>query len=273
MDLLSPSRINTYLRCPRIYYYRYILAIPERKNIALYKGSTVHALIKELFLREKYTVLQNFVKRRLPEIWNPEKEGVFIVNKDELSRHYKETQQILLMFVRRLKDKLRLMKFDKKVNTLKEAYYLIKPMFMEERIVDEQLGVQGIIDSIERNFEKKLFIIDYKTSKLYKRTVPQEYIRQLMIYALLYYRKTNVMPDYVGINYLRYGETFYFPVTEKDLEETYKLIYDIKEKTKSTNIVDYPISDNVPDFVWDDIEYYQKYVTEHPDILEKIKKG
>ena len=32
---LSPSKINTYMKCPREFYYKYIAKIPEKKTIQL----------------------------------------------------------------------------------------------------------------------------------------------------------------------------------------------------------------------------------------------
>ena len=29
---LSPSKINTYMKCPREFYYKYIAKMPEKKN-------------------------------------------------------------------------------------------------------------------------------------------------------------------------------------------------------------------------------------------------
>ena len=39
---LSPSKINTYMKCPREFYYKYIAKIPEKKTIHLFRGTLVH---------------------------------------------------------------------------------------------------------------------------------------------------------------------------------------------------------------------------------------
>ena len=41
---LSPSKINTYMKCPREFYYKYIAKIPEKKTIHLFRGTLVHYL-------------------------------------------------------------------------------------------------------------------------------------------------------------------------------------------------------------------------------------
>ena len=40
---LSPSKINTYMKCPREFYYKYIAKLPERK---LYIYFVVHLCIR-----------------------------------------------------------------------------------------------------------------------------------------------------------------------------------------------------------------------------------
>lgn len=49
---LSPSKINTYMKCPREFYYKYIAKIPEKKTIHLFRGSLVHAILEDLFKKQ-----------------------------------------------------------------------------------------------------------------------------------------------------------------------------------------------------------------------------
>ena len=46
---LSPSKINTYYKCPREFYYKYIAKIPEKKKIHLFRGTLVHKILEQLF--------------------------------------------------------------------------------------------------------------------------------------------------------------------------------------------------------------------------------
>ena len=46
---LSPSKINTYLKCPREFYYKYIAKLPEKKTIHLFRGTLVHQVLEDLF--------------------------------------------------------------------------------------------------------------------------------------------------------------------------------------------------------------------------------
>ena len=49
---LSPTSINTYLRCPRKYYLRYIKGLKEKNSIHLIRGKAVHDSIARLCQRE-----------------------------------------------------------------------------------------------------------------------------------------------------------------------------------------------------------------------------
>ena len=49
---LSPSKINTYMKCPREFYYKYIAKIPEKKTI-VEVPDVDEELVKQLGLLEK----------------------------------------------------------------------------------------------------------------------------------------------------------------------------------------------------------------------------
>ena len=46
---LSPSKINTFRKCQREFYYKYIAKLPEQKTIHLFRGTLVHAILEDLF--------------------------------------------------------------------------------------------------------------------------------------------------------------------------------------------------------------------------------
>ena len=114
------------------------------------------------------------------------------------------------------------------------GYYFTRPKFNEQWIddqfkVDEKfkslkkdgekiphettLNVGGFVDAILKDFDHNMILVDYKTSKKYKNAIPEDYVRQLSIYAYLYWKQQGKLPSLVAINYLRYGETFYIMVT------------------------------------------------------------
>ena len=66
--------------------------------------------------------------------------------------------------------------------------------------------------------------MDYKTSKRYGPYLPEEYYRQLIIYAFLYTLEMGEMPNFVGVNYLRFDDTFFVKVSQSELDEARDLI-------------------------------------------------
>jgi len=49
---LSPTSINTYLRCPRKYYLKYIKGLKEKPSIHLIRGKAVHDAIAKFHKSE-----------------------------------------------------------------------------------------------------------------------------------------------------------------------------------------------------------------------------
>jgi len=70
--------------------------------------------------------------------------------------------------------------------------------------------------------------LDYKTSKRYGPYLPEDYYRQLIIYAFLYTLEMGDMPNFVGVNYLRFDDTFYVKVNQGVLDEAKEVIEDLK---------------------------------------------
>ena len=48
-EYLSPSSINSYLRCPRCYFYNYIAKLEQPPSIHLTKGNIVHKTLEDFF--------------------------------------------------------------------------------------------------------------------------------------------------------------------------------------------------------------------------------
>jgi CRISPR/Cas system-associated exonuclease Cas4 (RecB family) len=48
----SPTSINTYLRCPRKYYLRYIKGLKSKPSIHLIRGKAVHETIAQFIQNE-----------------------------------------------------------------------------------------------------------------------------------------------------------------------------------------------------------------------------
>lgn len=259
---LSPSQINCYLRCPRLFYYRYVLRVEQSPSIHLYKGSLIHSLIEDAFKNKTYIQLDKYLTSEIKKRWDPQSEEVLLTQKENKS-HYNDSIAIVKSFGKMFDTKLKLMLEDERIRDINHAWNSAKPTLSEFKIRNDELKIQGIIDSIETDFDGRTFIVDYKTSKKYKNMVSEEYVRQLSIYAWLYAEANKRKPDYVGINYLRYGEVYMFPVTQQMLDDTKQLIINVQNKTKSMDINDYPLEGDK--FSVEECKEIEKY-------LELIKK-
>ena len=232
---LSPSKINTFLKCPRQFYHQYIEKLPQKFTIHLFRGTIVHDILEKLFTeRFKYAsrwrnqAAQKWVVEQFEEKWND-----LVDNKAWLFKDYdeptfrKETKAMLVNFCDRTERKLAELIEWNIYRSKDMAFNNVRPKFAEQRIYNDDLRITGIIDSVVQDFEKNISIIDYKTSKRYKPYLPDDYYRQLIIYALLYYEKTGVVPMFAGVNWLRYDDTYFVRITSSELSEARRLIQNI----------------------------------------------
>ena len=239
--LLSPTQITTFLACPRKWYYEYVLRLPVPDKFALVRGTVVHSVCEEFFhwrpapgwtLEELVENMTDLAHSLLKESWANEKVAERFGNE-----RWDETKAMIDRFLQLRRWKMEPV-FDKYKDASK-AWNFTKPKFREHHVVDEELGVQGYIDAVIENEPGDVVLIDYKTSSLFRHTISEEHEVQLYIYALLYEKATKVRPRYVSIEYLLYGQTVNYPIKPHTIDETRKLIEDIRSKTESKEISDY----------------------------------
>ena len=114
---LSPSKINTYYKCPREFYYKYIAKIPEKKTIHLFRGTLVHAVLEDLFKKQ----FRNFsswekgnpsewMEEQFQERWAKDIDSKFWLSElhtaEEMAAMKGETQDLLQNFVGSVNKKL-----------------------------------------------------------------------------------------------------------------------------------------------------------------------
>ena len=269
---LSPSSINSFNQCPRRWFFDYIEHRPTKASIHLARGSAIHKALEELFFikqipsgEEFRNTLQERGRNLLKTAW---KENVDVVElkKDEKDLFYEQTSKMLTRFVDRfcnnIQDGIKMKKFGSE----RQGFYYTKPIFRElwlddqfetdwmgKPLLDDKsekiprkdaLFVGGFIDSVQKDFDNNINLIDYKTSNKWKNTFPKEYMLQLAIYAYLWETTRGSMPTYVGINFLKYDESYYMFVTPSLIKEA---IYEIKK-----------IRNSLIDFGMDKEKYFKK---------------
>ena len=242
---LSPSKINTYYKCPREFYYKYIAKIPEKKTIHLFRGTLVHAVLEDLF-KHKFKNFTSWEKGN-PSEWMEEQfqtrwakdiDSKFWLSElhtaEEMAAMKLETQQLLQNFVGAVDKKLNEMVEWKIYKSKYQAWNSVAPKYAEKWVKSNDYAVIGIVDAVCNDFDGGTTLLDYKTSKRYGPYLPEDYYRQLIIYAFLYTLEMGEMPNFVGVNYLRFDDTFYVKVNQGVLDEakeTIKYVHDcLKER-------------------------------------------
>lgn len=235
----SPSSIITYKQCPRLYYYRFIEKHKSFPHIDLIKGNVVHSTLQNFFnekppLSERsYNQWAHETLRKIfIEKWRKRKKEIRLLglSNSELENHYSDGLEMLNHWLEDF-----FVRINKTGKKFKEAFEQLKPL-TETEVYVREYDIRGYIDVIDKS-DGEVKIIDYKTSSTFD--ISKENKLQIAIYAYLYYKKYGVMPDKVGIYFLR--EKLHLISVDKSLinfaEKECKEIY---EKTKSRDIKDYP---------------------------------
>jgi CRISPR/Cas system-associated exonuclease Cas4 (RecB family) len=222
----SPTSINTYLRCPRKYYLRYIKGLKSKPSIHLIRGKAVHETIAQ-FSQMNFdrsadqqtldnSILGLFEKNWLTQNGDIQKLGL---DRKTINEFYSDSQAMLTGWLKR--------------------YFQVgyKRPKTETKLFSKTHGVMGIIDAIFTD-NGRILLIDYKTGK--KNEITADIKVQLAIYALLYKEKFGRMPDIVAIDFLKHQEERRFRASEKLIQYAAQLCLDTHKKTISNNEKDYP---------------------------------
>jgi len=240
---LSPSKINTYYKCPREFYYKYIAKIPEKKTIHLFRGTLVHAVLEDLFKKEfrNFTAWEKgdpaiWMEEQFQERWAKDIDSKFWLSElhteEEMAAMKLETQALLQNFVGSVNKKLNEMVEWKIYKSKYQAWNSVAPKYAEKWVKSNDYAVIGIVDAVCNDFDGGTTLLDYKTSKRYGPYLPEDYYRQLIIYAFLYTLEMGDMPNFVGVNYLRFDDTFYVKINQGVLDEAKEIIMYVHDALK-----------------------------------------
>lgn len=72
---ISNSKLKTYLRCRRKYYYRYVLGLsPKQKSVQLERGSWIHSLLQTYYDGEDWKAEHKFLTRKFNNLFEEQRE-------------------------------------------------------------------------------------------------------------------------------------------------------------------------------------------------------
>lgn len=238
---LSPTSINTFFRCPRKYFYNYIAKLKTKPSIHLVKGSIVHKILEDFF-REYTSDMKGRMDALLEKNWekNEKQLGMLNLTEAELETARLDILNIITEYYITVSRKMKALIDIGKAENDRHAYFLIKPKLKEMYIKNEEIHCVGYIDRVSKDWDGLITLGDYKTSSKFGMGLPAEYRRQLAIYSLLYYLKENELPDFVAVDFLRYGEEYLLEVTPSLLQYARTVVTDTYAKTRSTELKDYP---------------------------------
>ena len=214
----SPTSINTYLQCPRKYYYKYIAKLPTKENANMLMGTITHKVLAEFVSHKDGDFSKTRLFKMLDEKWQRDKSG--LLNE----KHFEEVKGMLEKWHENIV---------RKANRNHLCEYL-QGLKAEVKLKSEEYNVCGVVDLID---EKSGSIIEYKTSS--KDEMKREYKLQIGIYALLFWEKFKRLPRKAIVHFLRHGEKE-TPVDDALVDETKRLCKLMKMKTMKKEIQFYP---------------------------------
>lgn len=237
----SAYSINMFKMCPRKYYYRYFLKLPEKSGIAALNGEIVHGALEKFFtidperLRTEraYDALQRYLLSAFHEQWAEKIPQLALAEeKEEVKGWYEESLAMLENFFQNFTARLRERAAE---SSVRDAFVALKPE-TEAFFLSDRLQLRGYVDAIHRNADE-VTILDYKTSRSDK--VSGEYRLQLAIYALLFQEKFGRLPTKAGLYFLRHNTERFVEISQGLVDEAAAACEDVHAKTVSSSMGDY----------------------------------
>lgn len=225
--MLSKSKINTFLRCPRSFKYIYIDKIKDEIGEAAQIGLDVHEYAENVAneLKKEENITESIILNKMLELYPFNEEDFDDDN---------HVQSLYTFFVDAL---------------VTQGY---KIFGVEGRIDDEDDQLRGIVDLVLEDPETgDLFVIDYKTGKvkaisqfrlelcIYRKLIEHKYPDRKVVSACIFFTKNA---SYKGFNFAESQKKGSY-VTE----EEYNLVFDFIDEVRKLIDIEYS-SPNRDDF-------------------------
>jgi ATP-dependent exoDNAse (exonuclease V) beta subunit len=193
--VLSPSRLNDYLACPRKFFYTKVLGIDveEADWDAANFGTLIHSLLESSLKVAKETGSYPIIDKVL-EDFRREIDIIRFTSEARKEKYFKQGQEMIM------------------------SYYPYFSQIPASRVADVEFSFYGVdvdgdlitgkIDRIEKNSDGTYELYDYKTGnpasekKIAPNEEKQSYFNQLCFYKYAYEKLTGNKVSKVGIIYV-----------------------------------------------------------------------
>ena len=202
---LSVTHLNSYLACPRAFFYTRVLRVPEPRNGATAFGSSVHESLEYLF-----TQMLRYPEKLFP----PKAEFIRCFTREMHKRQDSFTE---VEFTRRL---------HKGVHTLEQFYDCFVADWHTDVLLEKNftatlpdgVRINGLVDKLEKYGDRLVNLVDYKTGKFdRKKFSPPDPAK---VAKALEAGKEPAFEDLHGGNYWRQA-VFYKIMVENSAEGHY----------------------------------------------------
>jgi len=231
----SFTQLQDFIRCPRYYYYKYIVKLPMIGNHHLSFGNTIHLTLQryaeEKARRFSQAQVTLFSKQEEPKE----------ITLEELLTMYKNSWQDDWYESKDQKEKYRA-KGKKMLSEWLTSEFTINqpPLFIEKPFtikVDDAI-VTGKIDRIDALLDGTVAIVDYKTGRP-KDKLDAEDKRQLLVYQLAVERVFKLPVSWLAYHYLDNGACEPFVGDKKDLDKIISYLSETIKEIRDFNFTDY----------------------------------
>jgi len=246
--ILSHSQMITFISKYKEWYDQKILGNPIPDNIYFQTGTACHNFMEQFFKTPlNVETIADFATKTFAECWESNIKTntklLEFIDTSETDITLPNLQFWLTRYIQTWVQETQ--KLEVKYGAKKALEYN-SPTFLEEHIVDTELGVQCYIDAqydVDKwhRASRTLSILvpdvapieDYKTSQKQRMTVPTDNFLQTILYSVMKERQNKRTKIHWGaIDFMRYNCKYFVRIDERQKEKVVKMTEDVHEQIK-----------------------------------------
>lgn len=193
---MSKSKYNTFITCPKQYWYSQYFPEQAEKSPAMERGIELHDIFDDYF--------------KLPE--------------SKTAKNKESMKELIFQLRNSSKYPLEIEKFIEWSSELN----FITPESCEEKIYDKDLDIVIKWDRIDYDGEKRI-LWDYKTGNLKK---VEDFKFELALYSLIFQKNTKKKVHYAGIYFVDHKKYGIIEITSELMKETIDKIQDLNSELR-----------------------------------------